>query len=84
MSEETERLILDRVEKILRILAASATTGMKQRDQIVLLNQAGLKPKDIADLLGTSSNTVRVELVAIRKAGSGGKRRLGRKVSRKA
>jgi DNA-binding NarL/FixJ family response regulator len=47
--------------------------GVKQREQIAILNQAGLSPKDIAALLGTSSNTVRVELVALRKAGRGGK-----------
>jgi len=41
---------------------------MKQREQIVLLNRAGLQPKDIAELLNTSSNTVRVELVALRKS----------------
>jgi DNA-binding CsgD family transcriptional regulator len=51
-------------------LAVIATKGFKQRDQIAILNQAGLQPKTIADLLGTSGNTVRVELVALRKAKS--------------
>ena len=68
-----DQLMLDKMDKMLRILAVLATKGMKQRDQIALLSRAGLKPKDIADLLGTSSNTVRVELVALRKA-KGGKR----------
>lgn len=68
MPKEMDQLILERVDKILRILAVLATKGMKQRERIALLNQAGLKPKDIADLLGTSSNTVRVELVALRKS----------------
>ena len=67
MGEKTDELILDRLNKILRILAAIATKEMKQRDQIALLSQAGLQPKDIADLLGTSSNTVRVELVGLRR-----------------
>ena len=67
MGEKTDELILDRLDKILRILAAIATKEMKQRDQIALLSQASLQPKDIADLLGTSSNTVRVELVALRR-----------------
>jgi DNA-binding NarL/FixJ family response regulator len=67
MPKTTEGLLLDKTDKILRILAAIATKGLKQRDQIALLNQAGLQPKDIAELLRTSSNTVRVELVAIRK-----------------
>ena len=67
MGEKADELILDRLNKILRILAAIATKEMKQRDQIALLSQAGLQPKDIADLLGTSSNTVRVELVGLRR-----------------
>lgn len=74
MPKTTEELLLNKTEKILRILAVIATKGLKQREQIALLNRAGLQPKDIADLLGTSSNTVRVELVALRKAGSGKKR----------
>jgi DNA-directed RNA polymerase specialized sigma24 family protein len=75
MPAETDQLILDKVDKMLRIVAVVATRGMKQRERIALLNQAGLKPKDIAELLGTSSNTVRVELVALRKAKGGKKRR---------
>jgi DNA-directed RNA polymerase specialized sigma24 family protein len=57
-----------KIDKILRILAVIATKGMNQRQQIAVLHQARLQPKEIADLLGTSSNTVRVELVALRKS----------------
>jgi DNA-directed RNA polymerase specialized sigma24 family protein len=57
------------LQKILRLLLVLATKDMKQRDQIALLDRASFKPKEIAGLLGTSSNTVRVELVALRKAG---------------
>ncbi len=66
--EPEQGLILSHLDQIRRILAVLATKGLKQRQQIALLSQAGLRPKDIADLLGTSSNTVRVELVALRKA----------------
>jgi DNA-directed RNA polymerase specialized sigma24 family protein len=68
MPHGTQELILTQLDQIRRILAVVATKGLKQREQITLLNQAGLKPKDIAELLGTSSNTVRVELVALKKA----------------
>ena len=70
MPRTTDELILEKLDQILRILAAAATTGMKQREQIALLSRAGLQPKDIAELLGTSSNTVRVELVGLRKSPS--------------
>ncbi len=75
MLQATEHLMVDKLDKILRILAALATKGMKQREQIALLDRAGLMPKDIAELLGTSSNTVRVELVALRKAGTSKRKR---------
>lgn len=68
MSRSIEELTLEKIEQILRILAVIATKGQKQREQIAILNQAGLAPKDIARLLGTSANTVRVELVSLRKA----------------
>lgn len=67
MAQAKEDPIVSKIDKILRILAVIATKGMNQRQQIAVLSQAGLQPKEIADLLGTSSNTVRVELVALRK-----------------
>ena len=66
-----------KLDSILRLLAVMATKEMKQRDQIALLNRAGLPPRTIAEIVGTSSNTVRVELVSIRKARS---QRRGRKI----
>ena len=61
----------DRIEHklgvIARLLAALVTRDLKQRDQIALLDRVGLPPREIAGLLGTSPNTVRVALVQIRK-----------------
>jgi DNA-directed RNA polymerase specialized sigma24 family protein len=76
MGISNEEQIVTQLDQIRRILAVMATKGLKQRDRITTLDQAGLSPKDIADLLGTSSNTVRVELVGLRKArrARGGKR----------
>ncbi len=68
MSTSNDSVIAAKLDQILRVLAALATKDMKQREQIALLSRAGLQPKDIADLLGTSSNTVRVELVSLRKS----------------
>lgn len=67
MAQTNEQQVLEKLDQILRVMSAMATRGLKQREQIALLNQAGLQPKTIAELLGTSSNTVRVELVALRK-----------------
>jgi DNA-directed RNA polymerase specialized sigma24 family protein len=66
--DETVTAILG---SILRLLAVVATKEMKQRDQIALLDRAGLPPREIADIVGTSSNTVRVALVEIRRSARG-------------
>jgi DNA-directed RNA polymerase specialized sigma24 family protein len=68
MANTRDEVAIEKLDSILRLLAVMATKDMRQRDQIALLSRAGLPPRDIADILGTSSNTVRVELVAIRKA----------------
>jgi DNA-directed RNA polymerase specialized sigma24 family protein len=59
--------MLSRLDQIFKLLAVAVTKDMKQRDRIALFDTVGLSPKQIAELLGTSSNTVRVELVGIRK-----------------
>jgi DNA-directed RNA polymerase specialized sigma24 family protein len=63
-----DEMILTKVDQILRILTAIATKGMKQNEQIVLLNRVGFQPKEIAALLGTTGNTVNVSLSNLRKA----------------
>jgi DNA-directed RNA polymerase specialized sigma24 family protein len=67
MALSLENQVLEKLDQILRVLVLSSTRGLKQREQIALLDGAGFQPKVIAELLGTSSNTVRVELVALRK-----------------
>jgi len=62
---------------LIRLTAISVTDGKKQTDQILALSRAGLAPRDIADILGTSPNTVSVELSRLRKAGTLGARRGG-------
>jgi DNA-directed RNA polymerase specialized sigma24 family protein len=68
MASARDELVEEKLDFILRLLAVMATKDMKQRDQIALLSRAGLPPRTIAEIVGTSSNTVRVELVSIRKA----------------
>lgn len=68
MAQSTDEQALQKLDQILRILVITVTRGLKQREQIALLDQAGFQPKAIADLLGTSTNTVRVELVGLRRA----------------
>ena len=59
--------IIDRLDKAIRLLAMSVTSDKKQNEKIELLSNSGLKPKEIANILGTTGNTVRVALAHIRK-----------------
>jgi DNA-directed RNA polymerase specialized sigma24 family protein len=67
MPKTFEELVTDRLDKLLRVATASATRGMKQGDQIALLDRIGFPPREIADLIGTTSNTVNVALSTFRK-----------------
>lgn len=68
MEEKTSlKEIVNRLDKVIRLLALSITLDKKQNEQIEFLNGAGFKPKEIADILGTTGNTVRVALSQIRK-----------------
>jgi DNA-binding CsgD family transcriptional regulator len=59
--------ILDELRQIKGLLSLIATQGLKQRDQISALARVGFTPKQIAELLGTTANTVSVYLSEIRK-----------------
>ncbi|HKV98997.1 MAG TPA: hypothetical protein VJN96_04195 [Vicinamibacterales bacterium] len=48
--------------KLLNVLALLLVQERKQPEQIALLNRAGFRPSEIATLLGTTRNTVSVQL----------------------
>ena len=59
MAKSFEDLVLAKLDNLLRVL--------KQTAQIAVLNRVGFPPRDIADLLGTTGNTVNVALSNLRK-----------------
>jgi hypothetical protein len=69
MEEQHQEIATAKLDQAIKLLAMLAVKGLSQTDQIATLNRIGFSPKAIADVLGTTSNTVRVTLVAIRKAG---------------
>ena len=69
---------LERVEKALRLLAAVALEGRKQRDQVRLLSRAGYGPSEIAELLGSTAKSISVRLAEMRKDGRSRQKRNGR------
>lgn len=59
--------VLAELRKTTRLLSVIATQGLPQREQIAALARVGFTPKETAELLGTTPNTVSVYLSAIRK-----------------
>ena len=57
-----------RLDTLIKLVATGLLAGKTQREQIQVLSKAGLPPREIAEFIGTTANTVRVELSAIRKA----------------
>ncbi len=57
-----------KVDILIRLIASGMVNGKPQNEQIEILSKAGIKPTEIAKIIGTTPNTVRVALSAIRKA----------------
>lgn len=60
-------LILSELQKITKLLLFSLTKDLSQTEAIKMMSKFGFQPKDIAFLLGTTGNTVRVTLSRKRK-----------------
>jgi DNA-directed RNA polymerase specialized sigma24 family protein len=61
--------LLEEVRRMSRLIAAVGIEDKPQREQIRLLTVAGFPPKDIATMIGSTANSVRVALSSIRKQG---------------
>ena len=60
--------IVQRLDCAIRVGVVGMTQGKTQTEQIWLSSIAGLQPKEIADFLGTTPNTVRVIVSNLRKS----------------
>ena len=67
-NEDQTKELSRKMDTVIRLLAMEVARGRDLRDQIKLLDQAGLKPADIADVLGKTPNAIRVALFSIRKS----------------
>ncbi|HLY62565.1 MAG TPA: hypothetical protein VKV95_17625 [Terriglobia bacterium] len=54
--------------RTLRLLSLTALQGMKQKEQVDLMDKAGYGPTEIADMLGSTPNTISVRLAEARRA----------------
>jgi len=70
MEKESVDQIVERLDKLIRVVALSSTQSLTLTDRIHLLHRAGFRPSEIADILGTTSNVVNVRLSEMRRRGS--------------
>jgi DNA-binding CsgD family transcriptional regulator len=59
--------ICRRLDRLIRLVSIAATEGKNNRQQIEILGRVGFQPAEIADIIGTTPNTVRVEMSNMRK-----------------
>ena len=59
--------ILGKLDALIRLQVMEMAEGKNQSEQIWLFAVAGLSPKATAEIIGTTSNTVRVALSNIRR-----------------
>lgn len=60
-----------KLDTLIRLQAHLAVSGLSsQKEKILFLGRVGLSARDIADILGTTTNTVSVALSNARKDGS--------------
>jgi hypothetical protein len=59
--------ILAELQRITKLLAFTLIKGMRSNEKYKALYDAGFPPKEIAQILNTTSNTVSVELNKLKK-----------------
>jgi len=59
--------ILEKLDLLVKLTTLNIVKDKNFKEQLKLLSSVGFKPKEIADLLGTTPNSVRVTLSRIRK-----------------
>ncbi|MFA5388314.1 MAG: hypothetical protein WC312_00985 [Candidatus Omnitrophota bacterium] len=62
MEEKSLSDLSKKVDMVIKLMIAGLTADKQLTDQVKILALAGIKPKDIADILGTTPNTVSVLL----------------------
>jgi DNA-binding CsgD family transcriptional regulator len=67
MSNQNDDLILAELKKITNLMLYNITKELSQTETINVMSKLGFQPKEIAEFLGTTGNTVRVTLARKKK-----------------
>jgi len=71
MTDDQFDAISRKLDILVRLSALSFVADKAQKEQVMMLSSAGFRPKEIADICGTTPNTVRVALSTMRKKRQG-------------
>lgn len=66
-SDSIGKMMAAKLDILIRLTAYNIVKGMEFQDQVAQLSKIGLKPKEIASVLGKTENNVNVTLSRIRK-----------------
>lgn len=77
MDEKQFNKVSEKLDRIMKILAIQALQGKTGKESIKALSAVGFQPKEIAELIGTTSNTVSVVLSSTKKGNKHAKRKNG-------
>lgn len=67
MKDDVGYKILERLNMLVKLSALNFIRDKDFREQVIILSEIGIQPKDIAEILGKTPNNVRVTLSLIRK-----------------
>jgi DNA-binding CsgD family transcriptional regulator len=67
MTNDQFNSISRKLDILVKLSALSFLTDKTQQERIKMLSGIGFQPKEIADICGTTANTVRVALSTMRK-----------------
>jgi len=56
------RILEKKIDILIKLISVGLTYGKELKDQAIILSNAGLKPTEIAKLVNTTANSVRVTL----------------------
>lgn len=62
MEDNLNKSILEELKKLNRLMGILVTNGRSPGEKIILLNQVGLSPKEISEILGVTANLVSVTI----------------------
>ena len=69
MDKNQFKELIEKLDQILRANALNVGKDKTMTERMLMLDKVGFRPRDIAEILGTTSNTVSVTLSQTKKRG---------------